>query len=216
MRHPRIIGNDEEKLPAALEGADKLRPVPFQHTDHGTGRRPGGFLPQTRGADVAADQHAIFVQRGGRGILRNGDLLQRRVVRLQKSFALPVHANPAGDQVRFPRQNVAVALDAGEAASLFVLPQHLLQFLLLPGREAEGGQEFRDVEWEIVRLAQQPGEFFGESFHVKAGVCARFGVGGKQESPGRERGAFVVERPGLLKEVVIAPLVGGDLAVFHV
>ena len=85
MRHARVIGNDVEKLAAPLQRADDLRALPFQDANDragfllvAPGRKP--FAP-----DIAPHQHAIFVQRRARGLLRNHDFLERRIVRLQES-----------------------------------------------------------------------------------------------------------------------------------
>ena len=108
VRHPRVIGNHVKKLAAPLQRADDLCPLPFQDANH-----HARFLLEPVGAqalrpDIAPHQHAIFVERGAGGLLRNHDFLQPRVVRLQKALALAIDANPARDEVGLARLDVAI------------------------------------------------------------------------------------------------------------
>ena len=155
VRHARVIGNDVKKLPAALQGADDLRPAPFQDADDRAGFLGRAFRAQAPRADVAAHQHAVFVQRGGRGVLRDHDFLQGRVVRLQKSLALAVDPDAAGNEVRLAGQDVAVALGAGDAARAFQSAQDALQFLLAVRRPAQVPEQFGDIGGHVAVLAEQ-------------------------------------------------------------
>ena len=92
-------------------------------------------------------------RRGGRPF-RNHDLLQLRIVRLQKAFSLAIDANPARDEVRLARLDVTIPLRAGNAAGLFQPAQHRLQFLLAMGRQPEMPEQFRHIGRRIIPPAQ--------------------------------------------------------------
>ena len=155
MRHSRVIGDDEKKLPSALQRADDLCPPPLQDADDRAGFLGRAFRAQAPGPDVTAHQHAILMQRRGRGVLRDHDLLQFRVVRLQKPLALAVDPDPAGNEVRLAGQDIAVALGTGDAARTFQSGQPLLQFLLARRRPAQVSEQFRHVSRHITVLAEQ-------------------------------------------------------------
>ena len=146
MRHSRVIGHDVQKPGALLEGADNFRPVPFQHADDRAGVL--AFRP------VAPHQHVIFVQGRERGIFGNGDFLDRGIVRLQETLAGAVDADAAGNQVRLARQDVAVALDARDAAGLLQPVQFALQLLLPVARQAKLQQQFGNVRRRVVSAPQ--------------------------------------------------------------
>ena len=182
MRHPRVIRDDKEKFPATPQSADELRPVAFEHADHGSSGGLWRVRPATLGPHIAAHQHAIFVQRGGRFAFGDGDFLQRRIVGLEKSFALTIHADASGNQIRFAWEDVAVALDAGDATGLFEIPQHALEILLTIRRQAEVAEQFGNVEREVVSRAEQAEKFFCDIFHLRFAVCCIGLDGGKHES----------------------------------
>ena len=77
------------------------------------------------------------------------------VVRLEKAFALAVHANPAGNQVGLARLDVAIAFDARDAPGLFQFAQHPLQFLLAMRRQAKQAQQFRHVQRHVSPFSKQ-------------------------------------------------------------
>ena len=140
MRHARVVGNDVKKLAPALQRADDLRPPPLQNADDRAGLLPGARGTQALGPDIAPHEHAVFMHRGGRGVLRNDDFLQARIIRLQKTLSLAVHPNPARDEVRLAREDVAIALGAGQPSALLQQAQRPLQFLLAIGRQTQPAQ----------------------------------------------------------------------------
>jgi len=129
MLHSWVIWNDQQEPGALLQSADNFRAAPLQHTDDGAG--VFAFRP------VAPHQHVILVQGSERGIFGNGDFLDGGVVRLQKALAGAVDADAPGNQIRFARQDVAVALDAGDAPPQFEPVQFALQVLLPVAGEAK-------------------------------------------------------------------------------
>jgi hypothetical protein len=82
---------------------------------------------QAFGPDIAPHQHAVFVQRRAGGAFRDGDFLEAGIVRLEKALALAVHPDAARNQIRLARLDVAVALDAGDAARLLQFAERALQ-----------------------------------------------------------------------------------------
>ena len=155
VRNARIIGNDEEKLfvPVATCRRSACAAVPECEP-------PCRFPPRPRrdaspGPDIAPHQHAVFVQgRGGRAF-RDDDFLEAGIVRLEKAVALAVHADAARNQVRLARQDVAVALDAGDPARLLQFAEHALQLLLAMRRQPEQPEQFRHIGRDIIFLVQQ-------------------------------------------------------------
>jgi hypothetical protein len=81
-------------------------------------------VAQAFGSNVAPHKHAIFVQRRAGGAFRDGNLLETRVVRLEKALALAVHPNPARNQIRRARADVTIAFDARGFAGLLQLAQN--------------------------------------------------------------------------------------------
>ena len=102
---------------------------------------------------------------GAGGIFRDGDFFELRIVRLQKAFALAVHANPAGNQVRLAGLNVTIALDAGQAAGAFEFAQDALEFLLGLRRQMEGAEQLGNVQRHVIRLTDESQEFGINSVH---------------------------------------------------
>ena len=100
MRHPGIVGHDVEKFAALLQRADDLRPLPFENANDRTRFLTRTISAQTARPAFATHEHAIPVERGRGRFLRNHDLLQLPVVRLQKAFALAVDLDAARHQVR--------------------------------------------------------------------------------------------------------------------
>ncbi len=143
--NPRVVGHDVEKLPAALERADHLRAATFQDADHRPGGGRGRLRSQSLRTHIASHEHVVLVQGGGGRAFGNDDFLEVRIVGLQKTLALAVHANPPGNEVRRARLDIAIALDAGDAAGLLQLTQDALQLGQAVGRQAQSPQELRDV-----------------------------------------------------------------------
>ena len=154
VRNARIIGNDVEKLPALLQRADNLRAPAFQNADDRAGVR--FVFAKIFPAHLAAHQHAVFVQRRAGGAFGNGDFLETRIVRLEKTFARAVHADAAGNQVGFAWADVTIALDARDRAGLLQLAQHGLQLLLVRRRQAKQPEQFRHIRRNIIFLLQPP------------------------------------------------------------
>src|SRR5205823_4084237 len=92
MRHARVVRNDEQKLAAALERADNGSTAALQYPDDHASRGRGPIVAQSGWPDVAADEHAIFMQSRSGGAFGNGNLLELRIVGLEKAFALAIHA----------------------------------------------------------------------------------------------------------------------------
>ncbi len=162
MRHPGIVGNDVERIAALRERADHLRAFAFEDADD----RAGFLVAITEifPAHVAPHEHAVFMQRSSRDAFGNGDFLETRIVRLEKTFASAVHADAAGDQVGLARRNVAVALDARGGTGLFELEQRGLQILLAVGRQAQQPEQFWHIRRDVVFLREQiQNPFFHES-----------------------------------------------------
>ena len=155
MRDARVIGNHVEKFSPPLQRADHLRAPPFQDTDHRAGVRLDSAGAQALGPDIAPHQHAIFVQgRAGRAF-GDGDFLETGIIRLEKALALAVHPDPARNQIRLARQDVTVALDAGNLARLLQFAERALQRLLTMGRQPKQPEQFRDIGRDVIFLAQQ-------------------------------------------------------------
>ena len=133
VRHARIVGNDVEKLPAPLQRADDLRAPAFQDADDRSGILSIALRSQTLRFDISPYQNAVFVQGGGGGILRNGDLFKSRIVRLEKPFPAGLIPN-LPDQIGFPRSLMKILFrrqlpDCSNARGT--------NFLLLIGRQIE-------------------------------------------------------------------------------
>ena len=90
-------------------------------------------------------QDAISVQGGAGGAFGNYNFLLARIIRLEKSLALTVHADDARDKVGLARLNVAAGLVADDLAAFLQGPQHLLQGLLLVRAEAQSLQQLGNV-----------------------------------------------------------------------
>ena len=98
---------------------------------------------------------------GGPGrALRNDDLLQVGVVRLEKAFALAIHPNPARHKIGLTRLNVAVAFNPRDAAGLFEFAQRGLQFLLAVGRQPKKLKQFRHVRRHVFFSSEEADDLF--------------------------------------------------------
>ena len=105
VRHARVVGDDVERsVVLCAQRADDLRALAFENADD----RAGVLIAVAEifPAHVAAHQHAVFVQRRAGGAFGNGDFLEARIVRLEKTFARAVHADAAGNQIRVARAGV--------------------------------------------------------------------------------------------------------------
>ena len=89
---------------------------------------------------------------------------------MEEAFALAIHADAARNQVRLSRLDVAVALDASDAAGALKFAQDPLQFLLALPRQAKGAEQFGDVERDVSPLPEKKQKFGCEVFHVQAGI----------------------------------------------
>jgi len=151
----RIIGDDVEELPSALQRADELRAPPLQDANHRAGAGFGVIMAQALGPDIAPDEHAILMQSCAGRALRDCDLLEAGIVRLQKAFALAVHANSSRDQVGLARLDIAMALDACDTPALFQCEQHALQLLLARGRQPQPPEQLGHVCRNVIFAPQQ-------------------------------------------------------------
>jgi len=152
VRDAPIIGNDIEELAAALQGADDLGSPAFEYADNRSGILSIISRSQTFGFDISPYQDAVFVQGSGRRILRNGDLFEPRIVRLEKPFSLPVDPNPSRDQIGLPWYDIAIPLNAGDLAGLLQLAQDALEFLLLAGAQSEQPKQLGYMHREMQPL----------------------------------------------------------------
>ena len=116
MRHPRVIGDDVKKLRALLQRADDLRPPTLEDADHRSGAGREGVGAQTFRADVPAHEHAVLVQRRARGTFRHGDFFEAGIIWLKKTLALAIHSDPARNEIRLARLDVAISFDARDLA----------------------------------------------------------------------------------------------------
>src|SRR5581483_4516650 len=85
----------------------------------------------------------------------DGDFLELRIVRLQKSLALAVDADASGDEVGFARLDIAIAFGARDAAGLFEPLDGLLQVLLTVGRQPQLPEQFRHVRGRVIPSGKQ-------------------------------------------------------------
>ena len=154
VRHARIVGNDVEKAIAPLQRADELGSTAFQDADHRSGLLGGRRGLQSPLGHVASNEHAILVQRRRGGVFGNGDLLERGIIGLKKSFAAAIDPNSTRDEVRLVGQDITIALDPCDLPGLFKFAQSLLQVLLAVGRQTEAHQQFRNVCGNVILLRQ--------------------------------------------------------------
>ena len=155
VRQPRIVRDHVKELPASLQRAHQSRAFAFQDPNHPAGVFLRAAMRQPLRFDLAPHQHAVFVHRCPGRALRNGDLLERRIVRLEKSPAGAIHANLTRDQVSLPRHDVAIAFDPCDAPLLLQRAQHALQLLLPIRRLPQPSQQLRDVERDVIFPPQQ-------------------------------------------------------------
>ena len=152
--NPRIVGNDVTEAGTALECADDLHPATFQNADDRSGGGIGGAGAQAFGPDIPADQDAVLVQGGSRGIFRNDNLLQARFIRLEESFARAVHPDAPGNEVSFLRGDKAVVLDSGEASGALQGFEDGVQVATAGGREVKLSQQLGGGGRQIIFARQ--------------------------------------------------------------
>ena len=121
------------------------------------GESGGGARAAVRFArmTVKADEDMVFVHGDAGVALGNGDFGLGGIVRLEKTFAGPVHTDAAGDEVRLARLDIATALGADDLALLFQISEGLLQRLLLAGTQAQELKQLGDIGRSVVVPAQQ-------------------------------------------------------------
>ncbi len=162
LRHVDVVGdawiirNDVEEPGAALEGANDLGAIAFEDAENGSSRLGGGAGCGSTDRNIAADEDAIFVKGGAGGSGGNGDFGKRGILRTEETFALAIHANPAGNEIGLAGNDVAIAFDAGDLAGLLEFAEGPLQFLLAIAREGKEVEQFGDVRREIVFLSEEP------------------------------------------------------------
>ena len=106
----RVIRRDKEELSALLQRADKLCPAALQNAHHGAGALLWCRFAQAFGAHIAPHQDSVAVHGGVSGILRDADFPDARFIRLHKAPAAAGDLDYAGNEIRFSRPDVAVAL----------------------------------------------------------------------------------------------------------
>ncbi len=150
----RVVRNNIKKLIAPLEGADDLSPPAFQDADNRAGVLAVALWPQSAGSHVPPHEHAVLVQSRGRGILRDNDFFESRIVRLEEPFTLAVDLNSSGNQIGLAGGHVAISLEADDPSGLLQRAQDTLEFLLLTGPQAEVSEEFRNIQRNVIFSAE--------------------------------------------------------------
>ena len=90
----------------------------------------------------------------GRGILRNNDFFESRIVRLEEPFTLAIDLNSSRDQIGLAGGHVAISLEADDPSGLLQRTQDTLEFLLLTGPQAEVSEEFRNIQRNVIFSAE--------------------------------------------------------------
>ena len=139
----------------------------LQHADDGAGVGVCSVGPKAFGADIATDKDAIFVHGGRSGAFGDSDFLEAGIVRLKKTFSLAIHANASRNKVGLPRQDVAIAFDAGGASGLFELAQGSLEFLLAVWRQAEASEQLRHIHRDIIPLRQRSQQGVADIIYIR-------------------------------------------------
>ena len=130
-RKARIIRRDVQELLRALQGADKLRALAFQHAHHAAALV---LLPRLH---IQTHQHAVAMHRGAGVSVRDADLGDARLVRLHKTTTTTRDLNHPRHQVRLLRNDVAIALCADDFPLFLQAFEQALQHLLLIGLHAQ-------------------------------------------------------------------------------
>ena len=180
MRDARVIRNHEDKLSAALQGADELGATALQHADDGAGVGVACVRPKTFGADIATDKHAIFVHGGRSGAFGDSDFLEARIVWLKEALSLAIHANAPRDKISLAGQDVAIAFDASDAAGLFELAKGSLELLLAVWRQTEAPEQLRHIHRDVIPLRQRSQQGVGDIIYIRHKQFARGGDGGSR------------------------------------
>ena len=111
--------------------------------------------------EIPADEHPVFMERGGGRVFGDDDFRKGGIVRLEEASALAVHANSARDEVGFGGPDIAISFNPRDASGTFQLVQGLVQFGSAAGREMKPPEELGRSEREVIFAAQE----FQNSFH---------------------------------------------------